>query len=113
MVNRKRRLALSIRQPYAEQILRGEKTVEYRSRPTRIRDRVYIYASLRPAVTSDFEALGLLPGSLPAGYVVGSVAIVGCRRRGATYHWLLAEPRRLARPRRPRQQPQPVWFHPW
>src|SRR4051794_10000879 len=29
-------LALSIRQPYAELILRGIKTVEYRSRPTRI-----------------------------------------------------------------------------
>jgi hypothetical protein len=27
-------LALSIRQPYAELILRGIKTVEYRSRPT-------------------------------------------------------------------------------
>ena len=29
-------LALSIRQPYAELILRGIKTVEYRTRPTRI-----------------------------------------------------------------------------
>lgn len=28
--------ALSIRQPFAELILRGIKTVEYRSRPTRI-----------------------------------------------------------------------------
>lgn len=28
--------ALSIRQPYAEMILRGEKTIEYRSRPTPI-----------------------------------------------------------------------------
>src|SRR5262245_35522174 len=38
--------ALSIRQPYAELILRGIKTVEYRSRPTRIvGERFYIYAS--------------------------------------------------------------------
>ena len=28
--------ALSIRQPFAELILRGMKTIEYRSRPTRI-----------------------------------------------------------------------------
>jgi len=28
--------AMSIRQPYAELILRGLKTIEYRSRPTRI-----------------------------------------------------------------------------
>ena len=39
-------LALSIRQPYAELILRGVKTIEYRSRPTRkIGERFYIYAS--------------------------------------------------------------------
>ncbi|MCH8823433.1 MAG: ASCH domain-containing protein [Planctomycetes bacterium] len=38
--------ALSIRQPYAELILRGEKTIEYRSRPTKIiGERFYIYAS--------------------------------------------------------------------
>ena len=37
--------ALSIRQPYAELILRGIKTVEYRSRPTRIvGERFWIYA---------------------------------------------------------------------
>ncbi len=38
--------ALSIRQPYAELILRGLKTIEYRSRPTRIiGERFYIYAA--------------------------------------------------------------------
>jgi hypothetical protein len=38
--------ALSIRQPFAELILRGVKTVEYRSRPTRIvGERFHIYAS--------------------------------------------------------------------
>ncbi len=41
-------LALSIRQPYAELILRGVKTVEYRSRPTRvIGKRFAIYAARR------------------------------------------------------------------
>lgn len=38
--------ALSIRQPYAELILRGIKTVEYRSRATRIvGERFYLYAA--------------------------------------------------------------------
>ena len=38
--------ALSIRQPYAELILRGLKTVEHRSRPTKIIGRrFYIYAA--------------------------------------------------------------------
>src|SRR4051812_31297142 len=42
--------ALSIRQPYAELILRGIKTVEYRSRSTRIiGERFHIYASLKRA----------------------------------------------------------------
>jgi hypothetical protein len=41
-------LALSIRQPYAELILRGVKRVEFRSIPTRIIGRkFYIYASTR------------------------------------------------------------------
>jgi hypothetical protein len=38
--------ALSIRQPFAELILRGIKTVEYRSRPRKIiGERFLIYAS--------------------------------------------------------------------
>jgi hypothetical protein len=38
--------ALSIRQPYAELILRGIKPIEFRSRPTTIiGERFYIYAS--------------------------------------------------------------------
>lgn len=38
--------ALSIRQPYAELLLRGIKTIEYRSRATRIiGERFWIYAA--------------------------------------------------------------------
>ncbi|MBI4768802.1 MAG: ASCH domain-containing protein [Deltaproteobacteria bacterium] len=37
--------AISIRQPWVELILLGKKKAEYRSRPTKIRERVYIYAS--------------------------------------------------------------------
>ena len=44
--------ALSIRQPYAELILRGIKKIEYRSRPTRIiGERFYIYAARTPVGT--------------------------------------------------------------
>ena len=49
--------ALSIRQPYAEQILRGTKRFEYRSRRTAIRERVYILRELQvwscPRVQAD------------------------------------------------------------
>ena len=54
-------LALSIRQPYAELILRGIKTVEYRSRPTRIIGRrFHIYAAKKSA---DFGELSRAVGS--------------------------------------------------
>ena len=44
--------ALSIRQPYAELILRGIKTVELRSRSTRIvGERFYIYACIGSATS--------------------------------------------------------------
>lgn len=44
--------ALSIRQPYAELILRGIKTCEYRSRPTKLLgERFWIYASKGRDVT--------------------------------------------------------------
>ena len=54
--------ALSIRQPYAEQILRGTKKIEYRGRPTNIRERVYIYASLTPGDPEDWDAMKMWPG---------------------------------------------------
>jgi len=47
--------ALSIRQPWAELIMRGNKKIEYRSKPTKVRERVYIYASFTPADIEDFE----------------------------------------------------------
>jgi hypothetical protein len=51
--------ALSIRQPYAELILRGVKTVEYRSRPTRIiGDEFYIYAARGRGQSSEARGEG-------------------------------------------------------
>jgi hypothetical protein len=41
-------LAISIRQPYVEQILLGVKKYEYRSALTHIRGRVYLYAAKKP-----------------------------------------------------------------
>jgi superfamily I DNA/RNA helicase len=45
--------ALSVRQPWAELIMRGEKTIEVRSLRTNIRGRVHIYASLRDVNVED------------------------------------------------------------
>jgi hypothetical protein len=90
--------ALSIRQPYAELVLRGEKTREYRSTLTSIRGRVLIYASLKPADDpASWDEVGRVAGSLPAGVIVGSVEIVDCRfdGRSVAYAFVLKNPRRV------------------
>ena len=116
--------ALSIRQPYAELILRGIKTIEYRSRPTRIiGERFYIYAASKPGDPKGFDELGCVPGDLPTGLIVGTAVITGCERNNRHprnprnprnprgYEWHLEGIRRLRRPRRPRRMPSRCGSH--
>jgi hypothetical protein len=105
--------ALSIRQPYAEQILRGTKKIEYRSQPTRIRERVYIYASQTPGAIEDFAAMQLRPDELPTGVLVGTVEIYDCTGHRGDYEWHLTCPRRLDQPAKPENHPLPAWFFPF
>jgi hypothetical protein len=105
--------ALSIRQPYAEQILRGTKTIEYRSRPTNVRERVYIYAAKNPAPANEWAKIRLRPGELPTGVLVGTVEITNCTGVPGDYNWHLAKPRRLKRNLKPTNHPQPSWFYPF
>ena len=109
----RRILALSIRQPYCEQILRGIKKAEYRSLPTNIRGQVYVYAALRPGHPDGFRKLKVQPGDLPTGVVVGVVEIVGCSGKPGDYAWHLANPKRLKRAIPPKNHPQPAWFYPF
>lgn len=106
-------MALSIRQPYAELILRGTKKVEYRSVPTSKRERIYVYASLQPGPEDDFRAVNLEAGDLPTGVIVGTVEIQECEGKRGDYHWHLARPQRLKTLIKPRKHPQPVWFRPF
>lgn len=106
-------LALSVRQPHAEAILAGIKTIEYRSRPTKIRGRILIYASKTRYTPAEERRLMKMYGfdfdeidDLPRGVVVGSVEIIGCQGG----EWKLANPKRLRRPFIPERKPQPVWF---
>ena len=105
--------ALSIRQPHAENILRGIKKIEYRNRRTHVRERVYIYASKTPAAAKLFAELHCEPGDLPTGVLVGTVEIVDCTGNEGAYKWHLAHPKRLAKRLKPTKKPQPVWFHPF
>ena len=105
--------ALSIRQPYAEQILLGKKKVEYRGRHTYIRERVYIYASLTTGYVGDWEDMKMQPGDLPTGVLVGTVEIANCEGESGDYEWHLAKPERLEPNLKPKKHPQPSWFYPF
>jgi predicted transcriptional regulator len=135
--------ALSIRQPYAELILRGIKTVEYRSRPTRIiGERFHIYAAKKSAVGSGqwagktwsrdlavvgagdalpdwmielAEQVGMIEAGalLPTSVIVGSAIIEKVTRNHDLFEWHLAGIERARRFRKPHGHPQPVWFHPF
>jgi hypothetical protein len=60
--------ALSVRQPWASMIARGEKTIECRSWPTKYRGPLLICAAKKPY------------GSEPVGVAVAVVRLVDCRR---------------------------------
>lgn len=96
--------ALSIKQPFAELIIRGIKDVENRDWATSHRGRLLIHAS--KAV--DREAMrrhGFHDAALPTGALIGVVDLVDCTvKRGSAWHipgqkgWYLADARRFSRP---------------
>jgi hypothetical protein len=72
----------SIRQPWAELIVRGIKTIEVRSKPARVRGRVFFSPSLG-WIEADEEAEvrrdhGVEADGCPRGVLVGTFEIVGC-----------------------------------
>jgi hypothetical protein len=118
-------LALSIRQPYAEEILRGIKKVEYWNQPTRIVGvEFYIYAAMKapsePDTTARFAKLGAKPGELPTGLLVGKAKFSKCVRCSGSgdggfdgYEWHFSDVKRLDKPIKPKKHPQPTWFKPF
>lgn len=124
--------ALGVRQPWAELILRGIKTIEVRVVPTQVRGPIYVYASRKAGDGEIVEGAagrhGLDVGSLPRGVLVGTVELVDCRLCTAAdaaascvptdalhgrYGWQLVNPRRLAEPLKPRFLPYGIWFYPF
>ena len=124
--------ALSVRQPWAELILLGHKTIEVRSRRTNLRERVFIYAALNRIEQAEEVRIaaqfGIDVDGLPRGVLVGTVAIVGCMplkqddsqaacfeiaEIDGFYGWLLARPQRTEELVKPKNQPQPMFFNPF
>lgn len=92
--------ALSVNEPWAEKIVTGKKHVENRPRPTKVRERVYVYETK----TTDH------PGRL-----IGSVKITGCKKVGDRhYQWQLAEAIQFKRPVPvdPRRHPNQTFWQP-
>jgi hypothetical protein len=125
-------IALGIRQPWAELILRGIKTIEIRSQDTNVRGPIYLYVSKKisdhPAAAAAIEAHGLNIAALPLGALVGTVEIHETRRAAVAdaagacvpaksldgcYGWQLRNPVRLPEPFPVRFLPYGVWFYPF
>lgn len=117
---------LTVRQPWAELIIGGEKAVENRSwRPGGVR-RIGIHVGLRdddqapalPAIAGGFPPLQrVTQAKADRGHVIGTVLVTGyhehdsdlCRCDGyygqhadGLYHWTLESPRRFVTPIRAR-----------
>jgi ASCH domain-containing protein len=124
--------ALSVRQPWAELILRGHKTIEVRSKRTNLRERVFIYAGLNRIEQAEEARMaaqfGIDVDGLPRGVLVGTVGIVGCLPLSQDdnqaaciditdphgfYAWLLAWHERAENLLKPKNQPQPMFFNPF
>jgi hypothetical protein len=125
-------VALGVRQPWAELILRGVKTIEVRSQNTRVRGTIYIYASKQfsdlPAAVDAARTHEIDCPSLPTGLLVGSVEIfrtrpalvddagfacVPPRFLKQQFAWELRNPQRFRQPLPVRFLPYGVWFYPF
>ncbi len=104
--------AISIRQPFVEAILDGKKKIEYRSRRTNIRERVYLYASKSQPYPETFEEYGYDKANCPTGVIVGTVDVVDCTGVEGDYEIHLANPERLKEFLNPKNQPQPMFWRP-
>jgi hypothetical protein len=116
---------LTVRQPHADSIVSGRKTIEVRSRPTTFRGWVAVAASSVMTVEDRklwesqraFRHCGFLAerwsGPPVLGAIIGAVRLTGCHpvsgwcccaRQGAgphrdgTWHWELESPARFSRP---------------
>jgi hypothetical protein len=107
-------LAISIRQPFVEQILIGVKKYEYRSNLTHIRGRVYLYAAKKPVdAAAEWRKARSEPGTLPTGVIVGSVVVSDCKPwKDDGFRYKLEAPKRLRKHVVPNSQPQPKFFRP-
>jgi hypothetical protein len=116
--------ALSIRQPHAEAIMRGIKKIEFRKGPTKIQERILIYASPQRYTAKEESTLmskyGITDVScddLPRGVIIGSVELHDCKETSKggpyTWGWHVRNPEPGKMLRKPKRRPNAVWFYPF
>jgi len=125
-------IALGVRQPWAELIVRGIKTIEVRSQNTNRRGTIYIYAAKKPSTivpaAKAIKEYDLDLDSLPRGLLVGTVELFDstpCKTDDAEascvttswlknqFSWNLRCPHPLSEPMSVRFLPYGVWFYPF
>jgi hypothetical protein len=125
-------LALGVRQPWVELILRGHKTIEVRSQNTQVRGMIYLYSSKKfsdlTAAKEAADAHRIDSAALPTGLLVGSVEIWNTRPAAAhdsqaacvpadllerSFAWELRNAQRFLQPLPVRFLPYGVWFYPF
>lgn len=126
------RIALAVRQPWAELIVRGAKTVEVRSGPVQLRGPIYIYAARAisdlPDAIVAATRFGVEIDALPRGVIVGTAELVDARpattadveaalvstaHLAGKHAWELARTVRFPQPLRVRFKPYGIWFYPF
>ncbi len=82
--------ALSVKQPWATDLINGEKKVEYRVWPIKELGPLLIVSSKNPR----------FKGRLPLGCALGFVEVVSCKwsKKDRCFHWNVKNPMPLAKP---------------
>jgi len=101
--------ALSIAQPFYEQVFRGEKKIEYRGFKTNVRGLVYLYATKKPRMDC-FDGCGFSVNDVSLGKIVGTVELTDCTGSEGNYQWHLEKPKRFKSPIEAARHPQPSFF---
>ncbi len=102
-------MAMSVRQPYADEILSGEKVFEHRSQPGKVTGWRILYASENE---STLKEEGLDPADFYLGCLVGVVYVDGYDTEEGAWRIARAIGFETAY-ERPDRQPQPLWWRPY
>ena len=70
---------LSLKQPWAELVVSGKKTIELRKWNTKFRGEFLIHASKNPDMNA-MEKLGFKENCLPLGFIVGKATLVDVKK---------------------------------